>query len=198
MRQERPEVGTSRPTCAIWLRARQAKNRIESERLTRVCHCRVSDAIAAGAAASGEACGSRRDGQIGDVFHRAVSPDWRLCARRRWTCVATGRRTVVGGCQRGSRWSEQVRAMQHWRRLVSAALDGGAAAAKIVMLAVPAGSQAGCNHLLARRPPGNAFGIGSPGAGTMKNSAMRALRAVASLSSMATVGFSRPRSSRLT
>jgi hypothetical protein len=64
----------------------------------------------------GEACGRRGKGATADrrcLPYRAVSSDWRLCANQCGTREATGRPTVQGGCQRGSRWSEQVRAMDH-------------------------------------------------------------------------------------
>jgi len=49
-----------------------------------------------------------------------------------------------------------------------------------------------------RRPPRRGFGGGSPGAGTTKNSTILAPRASASCSRIAIVGFSNPRSRRLT
>ena len=40
---------------------------------------------------------------------------------------AASRSGVLGVYQKSSRWPEQVKAMEHWGRLLAAALDGGAA-----------------------------------------------------------------------
>jgi len=55
-----------------------------------------------------------------------------------------------------------------------------------------------CIYRFGRRPPRRGVGGGSPGAGIAKNSMIPVSRAAASCSRTPIVGFSRPRSSRLT
>ena len=90
--------------------------------------------------------------------YRAVCPDWRP---GRWTRSYWA--TDGGGhpCQRGNGWPAQVRAMEH--------RGGSWALAKVGR---QSSRKPACDHLLARRPPASGFGIGSPGAGTTKNSAI--------------------------